>query len=106
MKKLFHSALYLLLIAPATFGFSEDPGASVYKANCQPCHGENGDSNTPAGKNFKAPPLTNPDIFNKSDEELVAFTKKGKGQMPAWDETLSDSEIKDVIAYIHNFAKK
>ncbi len=106
MKKSFQAALYLLLIAPATFALGEDPGAAVYKANCAPCHGESGDSNTPAGKNFKAPALTNPDIFKKSDAELVAFTKKGKGQMPAWDETLSDGEIKDVIAYIHNFAKK
>jgi mono/diheme cytochrome c family protein len=106
MKKLFRTVLCVALIAPATFAFSQDPGAAVYKANCAPCHGESGDSNTPAGKNFQAPPLTNPDIFKKSDEELVAFTKKGKGKMPSWDETLTDSEIKDVIAYIHVFAKK
>ena len=106
MKKLFHAALYLFLIAPATLAFCEDPGASVYKSNCAPCHGDHGDSNTLAGKSFKAPPLTNLDIFKKSDQELVAFIKKGKGQMPAWDETLSDNEIKDVIAYIHNLAKK
>ena len=106
MKKLFHTALYLLLMAPATFGFSEDPGETVYKANCAPCHGANGDSNTLAGKSFKAPALTNPDIFKKSDDELIAFAKKGKGQMPAWDGTLSDDEIKSVITYIHAFAKK
>jgi cytochrome c6 len=89
--------------APA---FAQTSGADVYKAKCQMCHAADGSGDTPAGKAMKAMPLTSPEVVKKSDSELIAVTKDGKGKMPAYASKLSDSQIKEVIAYIRTLQKK
>jgi mono/diheme cytochrome c family protein len=32
--------------------------------------------------------------------------KDGKGKMPAWNNKLSDDQLKDLITYIHTLQKK
>jgi mono/diheme cytochrome c family protein len=81
-------------------------GSATYTAKCQMCHGADGMGATPAGKSMKAIPFNDPQILNKSDAELFAATKNGKGKMPAYTGKLSDGEIKSVIAYIHTLQKK
>ena len=39
----------------------------------------------------------------KSDQQLLAFVKKGKLVMPGFNGVLSDEEILDIIAYIRTF---
>ena len=85
---------------------AQAPGADTYKAKCQMCHGADGLGATPAGKAMKAVPFTDPQILNKSDADLIAATKSGKGKMPAYAGKLSDGDIKAVIAYVHTLQKK
>ena len=93
-----------LLAISATFASAES-GEDIYKSNCTPCHGEAGDANTPAGKTFKAASFSSPDALKKTDAELLAFTKKGKGQMPPWDGVLTDDQLMKVITYIRTLQK-
>lgn len=95
----------LLCIYAVECACAEQKGASVYKANCTPCHGSVGDANTPAGKKYSVPPFHGSDAFKKSDAEMVEFIKTGKGDMPAWSDILSDDEVKSVIAYIRALEK-
>jgi mono/diheme cytochrome c family protein len=37
---------------------------------------------------------------------LIATTKKGKGKIPEFGTKLSDSQIKEVIAYVRTLQKK
>lgn len=80
---------------------AQDSGASVFKANCILCHGEDGSGNTPVGKAFKAAALTDPTVTKLSNDDLHAVIKNGKnGKMPAFKDKLSDAQIDSVIAYI------
>jgi cytochrome c6 len=55
---------------------------------------------------MKAVPFTDPQILSKSDADLIATTKNGKGKMPAYAGKLSDGEVKAIISYIHTLQKK
>lgn len=81
-------------------------GADIYKSKCAMCHAADGTGSTPAGKSMKTPPLSSPDISGKSDADLIAATKSGKGKMPAYASKLTDPQIKDVIAYVRTLEKK
>jgi mono/diheme cytochrome c family protein len=107
MLKFSHMGAWVLIAASAaTVAVAQNSAADVYKAKCAMCHGVAGDGNTPAGKAFKAPSFSSPDVLKASDDELIAITKKGKEKMPAWNGKLTDDQIKDVIAYIHTLQKK
>jgi len=102
----FSFAIVLGLFSISIGGFAQASGADTYKAKCQMCHGADGLGTTPAGRAMKAVPFNDPQILGKSDADLIAATKNGKGKMPAYAGKLSDGEIKAVISYIHTFQKK
>jgi len=85
---------------------AQQPAADVYKANCAPCHGASGDANTPAGKRFQVPSFSSEAVLKESDASLIAVAKNGKGKMPAWHDKLSESQLNDLVAYIHTLQKK
>jgi cytochrome c553 len=67
-------------------------GKEVYLAECKKCHGKDGKKGL-----FKSPDLTESKL-NLS--ERVAWIKKGKGVMPAYENELSESEIEAVALYL------
>lgn len=83
-------------------------GAKVYKRYCSGCHGEDGRG----GAHTFMPHIGNltkkdyiefiPDgfLFTVIAEGGVAVGKSG--YMPAWRGTLSDQDIKDVIAFVRS----
>ena len=81
-------------------------GADTYKSKCQMCHAADGSGSTPAGKSTKAVSFSAPEIVSKSDADLVAITKNGKGKMPAYAGKLTDAQITDVVAHIRTLQKK
>lgn len=104
-RKIIPVALVLsLTVVPAMV--AQDSPSAVYKANCAPCHGVNGDANTPAGKKYHATSFNSATALKKSDAELLTITRNGKGQMPPWADVLSDAQLKGVIGYIRAFQKK
>jgi mono/diheme cytochrome c family protein len=100
------AAIALSFLTLSASGLCQGPGADTYKAKCQMCHGADGMGQTPAGKAMKAIPFNDPQIVHKSDADLIAATKNGKGKMPAYNGKLTDAQIKDVIDYIRTLAKK
>ncbi len=107
MLKLSHTGAWILLAAAMpTIALAQSSGADNYKAKCAACHGVAGDANTPAGKAFKAPSFSSPEVLKMSDADLTAITQNGKGKMPAWKGKLTDDDIAQVIAYIHTLQKK
>jgi len=105
MMKFLNVSAWVMLVGLATVSCAQSAGKENYKTNCTPCHGDNGDADTPAGKKYAVPSFRNSDAFKKTDAQLLDFIKAGKGDMPAWSDILSDDEVKDVIAYIRTLPK-
>jgi mono/diheme cytochrome c family protein len=95
----------LISLASVRTGAQEN-GEKVYKAKCASCHGPDGAGATPAGKATKARDFCSDEVKKETNEEWTSIIAKGKNKMPAYDKKLTDSEIKDVVAYIRGLCKK
>ena len=54
---------------------------------------------------MKALPFNAPELTKASNATLIASIMNGKGRMPAYAGKLTDSQIKDVVAYIRTLQK-
>lgn len=101
MNKLMYMFLTLLLLVAST-GLVQagDPmkGKTLYEPRCSGCHGLQGSPSVPQVPNFKMG-----QGLMKSDQELLATIQKGKGIMPGFKGVLTDTEIRDIIAYVRTF---
>jgi mono/diheme cytochrome c family protein len=84
--------------------FTEDlvkVGSQLYQINCKSCHGDPGKNNV--SKLTPPPPdPVSPKMQNNTDGELYYKLQEGRGPMPAFKNTLSSSEIWEVIAYLRS----
>jgi cytochrome c6 len=93
----------LFLAIPAT---RADDTAGTYKAKCANCHAADGSGNTPVGKALKIADLRSDEVQKKTDAQLIEVTTNGKDKMPAFKGKLSDDQIKQLVAFIRDLAKK
>jgi polyvinyl alcohol dehydrogenase (cytochrome) len=86
------------LIAYKLGGEQQDPGpdppdgAALYAANCAACHGADGSGGA-------GPDLRGIGEMHTLDE-LIQVITNGRGDMPAWNTTLSAEEIRAVATYV------
>jgi cytochrome c6 len=85
---------------------AQGDAASVYASKCVACHGADGSGSTPAGKAVQARDFHSADVQKQTDAELTAVIAKGKNKMPAYEKTLKESQIKDLVAYTRMLGKK
>jgi len=93
----------LLLVLPASR--ADDTGA-LYKSKCAMCHGPDGSGNTPTGKAMKVSDLRSDEVQKKTDAQLIESTTNGKGKMTPFKGKLTDAQIKDLVKYVRELAKK
>jgi len=93
----------IFLLAPQC---ARADGESVYKAKCAMCHAADGSGSTAIGKAMKLRDLRSEDVQKQTDEQLIDITANGKAKMPAYKGKLTDEEIKQVVAFIRELAKK
>ena len=97
----------MIFLAPlASHAGDAEAGQKVYKRYCRGCHGTDGRG----GAHTFMPHIHNLTklgyIDLKPDEALEIIIREGgephgmSSYMPAWNGTLSDSQINDVIAFI------
>jgi cytochrome c6 len=83
----------------------------TWEKNCQKCHGADGKGETTMGKKLKVKDYTDAKVqASMKDEEMFKTIKEGKKDgekilMKSFGETLSDAEIKDLVAYVRKFKK-
>jgi copper transport protein len=83
---------------------SVERGQEIYAANCLSCHGPAGDGDGPAAASLPVPPadLSSAHAAAHADRDMIFWVENGiaGSPMPAFGDTLSDAQIRDVIAYI------
>jgi mono/diheme cytochrome c family protein len=111
-------ALAALCLAPgASFAASPEAGKALFEANCQVCHGPNGDGNGRAADDFILKPRdfalaafkldTDADWQRGTDADLANVIRNGPGAyggstaMQAWPD-LTRQDIASLIAYIRS----
>lgn len=80
-------------------------GKTLFVRNCAGCHGPEGGGD---GYRLLGPDpanLTAPSIKKKSDAALLKTIHDGKPNMPAWKGNLSESQSRDVLAYVRTLGK-
>jgi cytochrome c6 len=70
-------------------------GADLYRLHCTVCHGPAGRPVLPG-----APDFSRPTALLRSDLELMARIRDGRGGMPAYQGQLRDREMLDIVAHL------
>jgi mono/diheme cytochrome c family protein len=97
--------------APAA---DSESGRQVYAMYCTPCHGTTGNGDGPMAAMLDPKPARHSDrthMRTLSDDYLFRIIKEGgpalgkSPMMTAWGGTLSDAQIRDLVAYIRALRK-
>ncbi len=81
-----------------TIADSKSYEASIYRQNCQICHGTEANGKEIDGK--LVPSLRYGDIEKRSEEEVYNQIAHGKLPMPAFKNQLTDEEIRRMVKFI------
>ncbi len=80
---------------------SLERGRKLFEANCASCHGAQGRGDGPAGQALKPRPADLVQMGSgHSDGDFAWKIAEGRGPMPAWKATLSESQIWDLVNYV------
>jgi mono/diheme cytochrome c family protein len=82
------------------------PGRNLFRANCAACHGSDGEGNTCLAKSMKVANLHSLVVQKKSDAQLAQVITNGAGDMPSFKDSLSDDQIRALVAYLRALSKK
>jgi mono/diheme cytochrome c family protein len=88
---------------------AHDRGKALYERNCAVCHGTDGQAGTPVGRLLKPRPRNFADPIEMARltvDRIYRTIKEGRPgtAMAAWKQVLTETEIGDVIDYIHSFS--
>jgi mono/diheme cytochrome c family protein len=99
-------AVLAIIIAAAAPAHAQNPAESVYKAKCAMCHGADGKGETPTGKKMGAHDFASPEVQKQTDAQLTDVIAKGKNKMPGYEKSLKPDQIKGLVEYVRELAKK
>ncbi|MGA2183143.1 MAG: cytochrome c [Bryobacteraceae bacterium] len=98
--KLFVMTTILALAVTGSALADAAAGKAVYTANCEKCHGANGEGKAVIAKMLNATmkPLSSAEVKALSDAALKKDITEGVGKMKPVK--ITDAQVKDVIAYV------
>jgi mono/diheme cytochrome c family protein len=82
-----------------------DDAAATFDSSCAGCHGQNGAGDTAIGKSTGVPDLRSSQVQSQPDSRLADVIENGTSKMPPFKSTLSQDQVKTLIAYIRALAK-
>ena len=81
----------------------------IFEVDCALCHGPSGNGKTDLATDMKLTleDWTDPkSLTSKTDQQLFDLIRKGKGQMPAEEESRAkNDDVRSLIVYIRNMSK-
>ena len=100
----FLSAALVLVIAAST---QAQDGAALFKSKCAVCHAPDGSGSGAMGKQLGVGDLRSDAVQKQTDAQLNDSITNGKGtKMPAYKGKITDDQIKGLVGYIRELAKK
>jgi mono/diheme cytochrome c family protein len=99
-------AIALMFIVASQAGFAQSAGEALFKQKCQVCHGPTGGGDTVMGQKLGAKDLKSAEVQKLSDAEITNIIKNGKDKMKGFEGKLSNDEIKSLVTYVRDLAKK
>lgn len=104
--------IVLLGVFPGLASAQKSPPASgsaaarsTFKLQCSSCHGRNGAGDTSVGKSLKAADLRSAEVQKQSDAQLAQVIREGRNNMPSFSDSLTQDQIRALVAYIRKLAK-
>ena len=95
-----------LLLAGISAQGADEATVKLYQAKCASCHAADGSGTSVVGKALKVRDFRDPEAQKISDADLTTLIAKGKDKMPANEKTLKPEQIKALVAYTRELAKK
>lgn len=104
-------SLSICLLAHAVESGNPVEGKKIFTQRCWGCHGLTGHGDGPAANSFEPKPRNLSDakyVSTLTDERMFRTISEGGAAMgkspfmPPWKGVLSETDIRDVIAYIRN----
>jgi len=98
----------ILMAGAATYSYAAD-AQKLYIHHCAQCHGPKGDGKGPNAASLTVAPKNHTDakeMAKLSDKDMFTAINEGGGSvgkstaMPVWGKTLSEGEIKDLVAHL------
>jgi cytochrome c6 len=109
MRKI--ASLIALCLAASALSARAADAKENWEKNCQKCHGADGKGETAMGKKLKIKDYTDAKVqAEMKDEAMVKMIKEGKKEgdktlMKAYADVFSDTEVKDLVAFVRKFKK-
>ena len=106
--------LYWSLSVPSWL-LAAEKTAVLFQELCSVCHGVGGKGDGPSARGLEPKPadFTNCKAMAKDSDEVLLKIIKGGGQsvgrstvMPAWGESLSEQQIRELVKFIRGLCKK
>ena len=79
--------------------------SAAYRTKCAMCHGPDG-SGSAVGKSMNVPDLRSPVVQKMSDAQLAQIISDGKGGMPPFKGSLSETQIHALVRYVRSLHQK
>lgn len=80
--------------------------ATTFRAKCASCHGLDGSGRTATGKKLQVRDLRAAEVQKQTDAQIQTMISKGKGKMPGYEKSLGADQVKQLLAYTRQLAKK
>jgi mono/diheme cytochrome c family protein len=109
MKKTLILGLAIIAIGALTAGAAD--AKAIWEKDCAKCHGPDGKGDTKMGKKAGAKDYTDAKVqAEMKDDQMAKAIKEGVKdgdtvKMKGFSESLSDEEIKALVAYVRAFKK-
>jgi mono/diheme cytochrome c family protein len=98
--------LLLVAIVLSAPSHAQD-GGTLFKTKCSACHAADGSGSGAMGKQLGVTDLRSDDVQKQTDAQLTDSIANGKGKkMPAYKGKITDDQIKGLVGYIRDLAKK
>lgn len=102
-------AVLIATAGAATIRGTPEAGKIIFEERCASCHGLQGRGDGPQAPFLSPQPasLISAGTAVKSDQELLKVIANGKPRtaMPAWNGLLTESQQRDVVAYIRTLIR-